>query len=134
MQTSAPKKTRESKYCRLLRSILGRGGHWTNAQLLDELRGLYPSLSATTVHRITLRLLERGEIRQAPQTHDGAVRYEARLEEHDHFLCSECDTIQDMQISRSIIESLRESVAGCNPSGPMIIQGQCGKCQGGVYA
>ncbi len=127
-------KTRESKYCRLLRSILGRGGHWTNAQLLDELQSLYPNLSATTVHRITARLAERGEIRQAPQTHDGAVRYESRVDEHDHFMCSECDLVHDIQISRSVIDSLQEMVADCRPSGPMIIQGLCGKCQGEVHA
>lgn len=134
MQTVLPTKTRESKYCRLLRSILGRGGHWTNAQLLDELRAPYPHLSATTIHRITARLAERGEIRQAPQTHDGAVRYEARLKEHDHFMCAQCDAIHDIQVSGAVIESLQQTIAGCNPSGPMIIQGLCGNCQKEVYA
>ena len=134
MQITIEQKTRESKYCKLLRSIVARGGHWTNAQLLDELRVLYPDLSATTVHRITLRLAERQELRIAPQTHDGAVRYEARLDEHDHFVCAECDAIHDIHVARSVIETLQTTIKNCNPSGPMIIQGLCGSCQGGVYA
>lgn len=119
---------RQTKYCRAIEDILKTKSHATNAELLTELRVLYPDVSATTVHRATARLAERGVIGLAPTALDGSMRYDANTTAHDHFQCSMCGILRDTDIKDKIIPILEKSIEGCQISGQLTITGICKKC------
>ena len=56
---------RTTKYTSAVREFLAVQRHATNTEILAHLQAVYPDISATTVHRITARLYERGELQLA---------------------------------------------------------------------
>lgn len=128
MNTKVSAQARQTKYCYAIKNALARCGHATNSALLDELRRFFPGLSATTVHRATARLAARGEIGWAPDTKDGSMRYDANLQPHDHFVCSDCDNLRDIDIKNKLLPILGSSIADCQLSGSITISGTCKNC------
>lgn len=128
MITESPLNTRQTKYCNAIKSTLEIKGHATNNELLNELRKSFPELSATTVHRATVRLASRGEIGKAPATKDGSMCYDTNTEPHDHFLCSNCDLLRDTDVKDRIIPILESSIGDCRISGRLTISGICKEC------
>lgn len=121
--------SRTSKYSLAIKEIIKQLGHTTNVELLDAAHVLFPDLSATTVHRITARLAERGVIAIAPNTHDGAMRYDANTTPHDHFMCTNCEGLRDIDIKDDVIGLLESAIDDCHISGRLTINGKCNKCK-----
>ena len=119
---------RDTKYTREITSTINRLGHATNADLLHELQKLYPDVSATTVHRSTSRLAERGLLGVAPPDNQGSMRYDINLEAHDHFVCTHCGGIRDLVVAEGLIPTISEALGGCKITGRLLIQGSCEKC------
>jgi len=119
---------RQTKYCQAIKLTLQRLGHATNAELLQNLRLAFPSLSATTVHRATARLASRGIIAVAPSTPDGAMHYDTNPSPHDHFQCSSCGLLRDIDVKDKVIPILEASIEGCRISGQLTISGTCKRC------
>lgn len=119
----------------MVREVMQGLGHATNAQLLEALQQEYPSLSATTVHRITERMLERGELLLAPAS-DNAHRYDANLTPHDHFMCTNCGMLRDADLDEKVRPMIERSIGdGCTISGRIVVSGLCKHCnQGEVKA
>jgi Fur family peroxide stress response transcriptional regulator len=127
--------TRETKYCQMVRDVLGRSGHATNSEIVETLRADGVMVSDTTIHRVTKRLTERGAIALAPSNRDGAMRYDSRTEPHHHFVCESCETLCDIlpdEQTEQAISLFRQRVSGCDMSGTVTITGMCKKCQKGV--
>lgn len=103
-------------------------GHASNADILAHLRVGFPELSATTVHRLTARMCERGELGSAPVTADHAARFDSNLAPHDHFQCLGCDGLRDMQLPDDIMSVLQKAAGDCTFSGRLTIQGTCTSC------
>lgn len=120
--------TRQTKYCQAIAAVMQKCGHATNAELLDELRREFPNLSATTVHRATARLADRGELAFAPTTQSGAMRYDTNTTPHDHFSCTKCGRLVDADIAEQVSELLTSSIEGCRISGRIIVSGICKQC------
>lgn len=120
---------RQTKYCQSIESMLDMLGHATNAQLLAELQKDFPSLSATTVHRATARLAERGTISIAPPTQDGSMRYDTNIRPHDHFMCTSCGLLRDTDIKSKVVPILETSIGDCQISGRLTISGTCKQCK-----
>ena len=128
----AEKTDRSTKYVIKLQQLLQQYGHSTNAQLLEALKVEYPTVSATTVHRVTARLLERGAIALAPSGRDGAMRFDANTTMHDHFMCMQCDRLCDTvfpSVVRSQIEAQVATIDNCELSGSLTVSGICGDCK-----
>lgn len=121
-------KQRQSKYCTEIERTLKLLGHATNAELLAYLRQSYPELSATTVHRATIRLASRGAIAIAPSNQEGSMRYDANTDAHDHFQCLSCGLIKDVYVKDKVVPILESSIDDCSVSGQLIIYGTCKKC------
>ena len=121
--------SRQSKYCLAIEKLLPVLGHATNNELLRALRQQFPALSATTVHRATARLAERGVIGLAPAALDGAMRYDTNTTPHDHFMCSSCGMLRNADIKAKVVPILEESIGDCKVSGQLTIMGMCKKCQ-----
>jgi Fur family transcriptional regulator, peroxide stress response regulator len=119
---------RTTKYTSLVHKCLETEGHATNMTILQHVQRAYPSVSATTIHRITSRMVERGELTLAPATNNNSLRFDARLSPHDHFQCLRCDCLRDMDIPQEIITSLQKSTGDCRFTGRLNIQGICADC------
>jgi len=123
-------RQRQSKYCDAIEQALRSAGHATNSEILHVLSATFPDVSATTVHRATTRLAERGSIGVAPHSRDGSMRYDGNTAPHDHFMCSTCGTIRDANVVDKVVPIIEQSIAGCSISGRLTISGICNKCEG----
>ena len=123
-------QSRQTKYCDAIEATIAEHGHVTNADLIGLLRIQFPDVSATTVHRASARLAERGVIAVAPPAKDGSMRYDANVTPHDHFLCSSCGLIRDTDIKDTVIPVLEAAIDGCTISGRLTISGLCKQCSG----
>lgn len=105
--------------------------HATNNQILDFARQLYPEVTATTIHRVTARLKERGIIACAPKTTTAEERYDIDPTPHHHFMCSTCDRLCDVpenEQSRAAVELLGSMSRRCTFAGMVTLQGTCEDC------
>ena len=120
---------RITKYTDSILSILCHLQHATNAEIASRLRELYSNVSDTTVHRITQRLQSDGVIGLAPASRQGCLRYDFSPESHDHFICSECDSLQDIKVPDSVRCQIERQLDGCYFDGPLVITGVCQQCK-----
>ena len=120
---------RIAKYTDSILSILCQLQHATNAEIASRLRELYSNVSDTTVHRITQRLRDDGVIGLAPASRQGCLRYDFSPESHDHFICSECDSLQDIKVPDSVRCQIERQLDGCCFDGPLVITGVCQQCK-----
>lgn len=119
---------RETKYTVAVRAAIQKLGHATNAELAEELRNKYPYVSDTTVHRVTHRLCEDGELRHAPNAADGSLRYDSNTSDHDHFLCTHCGKLRDMIVPQACRTLIQHQLGGCRVKGMLTISGVCHHC------
>ena len=120
---------RITKYTDSILSILCQLQHATNAEIAGRMRESYPDISDTTVHRITQRLRDDGVIGLAPASRQGCLRYDFSPESHDHFICSECDSLQDIKVPDSVRCQIERQLNGCCFDGPLVITGVCQQCK-----
>ena len=120
---------RITKYADSILSILCQLQHATNAEIASRLRELYSNVSDTTVHRITQRLQSDGVIGLAPASRQGCLRYDFSPESHDHFICSECNSLQDIKVPDSVRCQIERQLDGCCFDGPLVITGVCQQCK-----
>ncbi|HEY8992945.1 MAG TPA: transcriptional repressor [Candidatus Microsaccharimonas sp.] len=120
---------RSTRYIKDVEEYLKKTGHSSNGEILESLRKRYADISATTVHRITARLVERGKLSLAPVAKGNVTRFDALVEPHDHFLCRNCDMLRDTNVADDIRPILEKSIGdGCVISGNLVITGVCKKC------
>lgn len=121
---------RNTKYTLAIHDWMKRLGHATNLELLERLRLEFPDVSATTVHRVTTRLVARRELQLAPSGRDNAMRFDANLAPHDHFLCECCGLLRDVDMKSEIKPLLERTLGdGCSISGNLTVSGICKRCQ-----
>ncbi len=120
---------RGSRYISEVRRYMGQYGHATNNDLINAMRHDYPELSATTVHRITARMLQRGELQLAPSGTCNAMRFDVNTDSHDHFVCNVCGELKDVVLDLQVRPLLEQAVgSGCSISGSLTVSGTCKKC------
>ena len=120
---------RHTKYTKAVTEVLRQKGHATNAELLQDLRCEYPELSSTTVHRITSRMIERGEVQLAPSGKGNVRRFDANIQAHDHFVCEICDMLRDAQLGQIIRPAIETAIGdNCSISGSLTVAGVCKNC------
>lgn len=123
---------RTTRYVVAVREVLRRMGHADNMEILEAVKTKYPSVSITTIHRVTARLLERGEIRLAPTKRNRVMRFDNRATPHDHFMCTICERLQDTMFDQSIRSQIEERISdGCSISGDLTVTGICKNCKKG---
>lgn len=104
-------------------------GHATNAQILAAVKAQLPDLSATTVHRITTRLIRAGLLAYGPEI-NGAKIIDANTQPHDHFICDACSGIKDVHISQHSRDELQQQVDSLVLHSRLTITGECSQCIG----
>ena len=127
VQTAIQERT--TKYTLAVRSLLNNVGHASNSEIHEALLSDFPNLSATTVHRITTRMYQRGEILIAPSRSDNALRYDSNATPHDHFLCMNCGILKDTNVEAKIKPILEATIGDdCHISGRLTVSGLCKNC------
>lgn len=121
--------TRQTKYSTAVTDFMTKNGHGTNYEILKSLRKKYPELSATTVHRVTSRLLHQGTLSSAPPSADGSMRYDINLTPHDHFICTNCGGVRDIDVANELIPLVSDALGGCKITGNLLIHGSCEACK-----
>lgn len=119
---------RQTKYTTAVKDAVTTLGHATNQDIREYLVGRGHTVSATTVHRVTARLHQNKDIGLGPSAQDGSMRYDAKAELHDHFVCDGCDQIRDVEISHVVKPMLREQLDGCRIGGNVALHGMCKVC------
>jgi Fur family peroxide stress response transcriptional regulator len=109
--------------------VARRLGHASNSQILSEVREQLPDLSATTVHRITTRLIAAGLLAYGPEL-NGSKIIDANTVPHDHFICDACSGIKDIHISQHSRNELQKQVDSLVLSSRLTITGDCTQCIG----
>ena len=122
------KTARDTKYSKDVLLAIQKLGHATNADLHTMLLVKYPDVSATTIHRASARLLERGLVGSAPVDTQGAMRYDADIRAHDHFICTNCGGMRDIDIAEDFIPKITKALGGCKVTGRLVINGSCETC------
>ncbi|HMQ95664.1 MAG TPA: transcriptional repressor [Candidatus Saccharibacteria bacterium] len=120
---------RDSKYLALVRQYLKRANHVTNNDILEYCRQYHSQLSATTIHRITTRMMYDGEISIAPPTKDGCMRFDNNLLPHSHLECNDCGQLCDATISLEVLSAMRKKYNNFRFDGPVLVKGRCKECQ-----
>lgn len=123
--------SRQTKYAMAVLSALRELKHATNLDLLEEIRKSYPAVSATTIHRVTARLKDRGVIGCAPKSADGSERYDINPIPHHHFVCTSCSRICDVpdtDEARTVMYQLKNLNEECAIAGTLTMQGICKRC------
>lgn len=113
---------------RTVLEALARLQHASNLELHAELATELPELSLTSLHRITSRLLDRGEIGSVPTEGRQAI-LDSRPEPHDHFVCTTCGGIVDVDLPPSTVEAIQEQLGTHLAEGGLVIRGRCSRCR-----
>lgn len=120
---------RNTKYTAAVQAALQALGHATNQQLHERLVQRYPEVSLTTIHRITARMLQRQQLRLAPQADPGSMRFDTNQLQHDHFMCTNCGRLRDTTFDDALRQQIETMVgADCQISGSLTVTGICGLC------
>ena len=131
MSNTIQPTTRQTKYVSAVIDALSTLGHATNLELQREVQKTHPEVSATTIHRVTARLKERGSISCAPKPTNGSERYDITPAPHHHFMCVACSRICDVPETPealAVIEQLKELSGQCAIAGTLTMRGICKQC------
>lgn len=102
-------------------------GHATNQELHAALATEMPSLSLYSLHRITARLLERGEIRLGP-SEGRRMLLDANAHPHDHFVCTSCGGIVDIAVPEAAIDTIQRQLGRNIVRDGIVVYGRCESC------
>lgn len=106
---------------------LNRLEHATNACLWDAVKVHLPDISLPSLHRTTSRLATEGRI-GASLSLEGQTVLDATAEPHNHFICSDCHTIKDIEIDGSFTKALQNQVGGKIVTDSLVLYGSCASC------
>ena len=91
----------------------------------------FPNISLGTVYRNLNLLTDIGEAVKI-STPNGGDRVDGRLEPHNHFLCTKCGRLLDLELDMKSIEEVNrlaaENFDGIIQSSSMLFYGECSDC------
>ena len=96
-----------------------------------HVREEFPNISLGTVYRNLKLLTELGEAIKITAP-DGGDRFDGCVQPHNHFYCTRCRKILDLDLDMSKIEQINQAAAenfeGIIESSNTIFFGQCSDC------
>lgn len=85
--------------------VKGSGKHPSADDIYARAKTLMPNISLGTIYRNLRLLSEEGKIREV-RFGAGPSRYDGILEAHEHFVCTACGMVFDIDSAHSIPRSL----------------------------
>ncbi|MBV9215869.1 MAG: transcriptional repressor [Acidobacteria bacterium] len=118
----------------VLKVIRASEGHLTANEVFAAAKEKLPTISFATVYNSLRYLKEAGHIGEI-RFGNGASRYDALTERHDHALCTECGTLVDieMELPQGLVEKAAEFSKFEPESIEFTLRGKCPKCSGAEY-
>ena len=109
--------------------LISRRDHPTADTVYSCLREEFPNISLGTVYRNLALLADLGEIARI-STGSGAEHFDGNLIPHQHFICSCCHKIYDVQIDHidSLIENAEKNFPGKVETCRLNFYGTCDEC------
>ena len=108
-----------------------RHDHPTAETIYMNVKKDFPNISLGTVYRNLKLLTEIGEARKISSP-DGIDRFDGFVQPHNHFFCTCCRRILDLDLDMAEITRLNQSAAenfdGLIESSNTIFYGTCGDC------
>jgi len=96
------KRRRTRQLVATLDAVTASDDHPSADDVLRRVRLRLPRVSLGTVYRNLDKLRELGQV-QVLRLADGVARYDATVEDHDHFICEPCGKLVDVeQVPRSV--------------------------------
>ena len=83
----------------VIEALYGDGSHPTADIVWDRVRERMPTVSLRTVYQALNDLVELGEV-QMVELGNGAARFDPNLDQHDHFVCHNCERVYDVKSTR----------------------------------
>ena len=115
----------------LLTLLRSTRSHPSADWLYENLRKEFPNISLGTVYRNLNLLTDIGEALKIT-TPDGADRFDGCVKPHNHFFCTECRRVLDLDLDMKEIEQMNKAAAtnfdGIIESSNTIFYGKCGDC------
>ena len=123
------------KYSRQRESILNalneKLDHPTAEMVYNCVKQEQPNISLGTVYRNLNLLTDIGEAIKIP-TPDGGDRFDGNVMPHNHFFCTSCRRVLDLDLDMKNIEEVNKAAAenfdGMIESSTTIFYGKCGDC------
>ncbi len=113
----------------VFREVAGTESHPDAETIYQSVRGRVPTMSRDTVYRTLATLEEQGLVRKA-EILSGRGRYDANVDHHHHFVCTECGSVQDFYSDALDQLPIPRSVAslGHVESTHVQVRGLCAAC------
>ena len=111
-------------------NLLARTDHPSAETLLQDLNQDVPTLSQATVYLSLKTLRDVGLIREV-LLEEGVCRYDANVEPHHHFCCTECGEIEDIpwdNLQGVKLDNLRSGLQVKRYE--VTVYGNCDRCNG----
>jgi Fe2+ or Zn2+ uptake regulation protein len=104
-------------------------GHVTAETVFGQVSERMPGVSLPTVYA-TLELLEElGQVRRVPAS-SGAVLFDSRTDEHDHFICRRCGAVADLEslVDRDRSLAAASALGARADEAQVVVSGICADC------
>lgn len=114
----------------VLEYVLQAKNHPTAQEVYEGVRETLPKISFATVYRNLDNLAKAGQIKEV-QFVDKKKRYEAIMHDHQHFICSKCDRVIDMELSKllNVTEAVKKMQCHLVESYNLELIGVCAVCR-----
>ncbi|HJA66690.1 transcriptional repressor [Lachnoclostridium sp. An169] len=105
--------------------------HPTADQVYMHVKKDFPNISLGTVYRNLNLLTDIGEAVKIA-TPNGGDRFDGRVEPHNHFLCTRCGRLLDLELDMKSLEEVNQLAAnnfdGIIESSSTLFYGECSDC------
>lgn len=108
----------------ILAAVCTMRNHPGADEIYVKLRADFPNISLGTVYRNLNAFAESGDIRKISIPNSGD-RFDFRLDNHEHLLCSECGKVYDINANVNI-KMLDDNIISDGYT--LIIHGKCKNC------
>lgn len=105
--------------------------HPTAAQVFERVRRQQPGIGPATVYRTLGLLVAEGQARMLVLGEGASARYDAKINRHDHVVCTECGAAMDVEapVPAAIVAQLADRTGYDLKDYDLQFRGRCPSCQ-----
>ncbi len=112
---------------KVLEYLVNKKNHPTVDAIYKDISPDIPTLSKTTIYN-TLKTFQNSGIVQAITIEDNEVKYDADIDKHAHFKCTECGQLYDIPMDTKVMHL--KSIGGhVIKESQLYFKGVCRSCQ-----
>lgn len=118
-----------SQRIEIMGAVIGSEGHPTAEEVWESARERQPTLSLSTVYD-TLSLFVELDLIEEVHGGEGGTRYEFFHEPHVNLVCTECGSVEDVDLDglASLLAAAEDASRFQVPPQPLELEGVCTEC------